>query len=135
MDKIEFQEADLVAKYQDKQDAVVDEDGDGDEDGGEDAVLANGFKLQSRDKEEEQGVVNHYLILFWFVIIFMMIPLIGNIFQLHFEIMKWNKDPVLTNTNVPTTTITTTIIIIKVEILVQDVVQQQLLQMVAMMEW
>ena len=63
MATIEFQEADLVTEYQDKQDAVVDEDGDGGEDGDEnDAVLANGFKLQLRDKEKNKEVVNHYLI-------------------------------------------------------------------------
>ena len=43
MDEIKFQEADLVTKYQAKQDAFVDKDGDGDEHGDEDdVVLANG---------------------------------------------------------------------------------------------
>ena len=43
MDEIKFQEADLVTKYQDKQDAFVDKDDDGDEHGDEDdVVLANG---------------------------------------------------------------------------------------------
>ena len=117
MDEMEFQEADLVTKYQNKQDAFVDEDGDGDEDGDEDdVVLENELKIQLWDKDEE--VVNHYLILFWFAMIFIINPLIGNIFQLHFEIMKRNKDQVLTN-------ITTTITIITVEILVQDVVHKE----------
>ena len=35
----EFQEADLVTEYQDKQDVVVDEDGDGGEDGDEDDAV------------------------------------------------------------------------------------------------
>ena len=77
MDEMKFHKdhenlRDLVTEYQDKQDAVVDEDGDED-----DAVLANGFKLKLRDKEKNEQVVNHYLILFWCAIIFIIVPLVG----------------------------------------------------------
>ena len=70
MDQMEFQEADLATDYQDKQDAVVDEDCDEDEDSDEDDDV-----LELRDEEKEEEVVNHYLILFWFAIIFIIMSL------------------------------------------------------------
>ena len=58
-------------------------------------------KLYTLFIDERLKHSGEYFILFILSVIFVFIPVIGNLFQLHIEVLKWTSDPILVNTQVP----------------------------------
>ena len=54
--------------------------------------------MLSLDEDSEFGL--HYLVLFVLGLVFLIVPLLSNVIQLHYEIGKWSTDPVLAPTPV-----------------------------------